>query len=53
LLAIYTICRPLDPNEPILREDRLSLSKLTEEGSLAEVLVVLGWQLNTRTLTIA
>jgi len=36
-----------------LREDCLSLSKLTEEGSLAEVLVVLGWQLNTRTLTIA
>jgi len=53
LLAIHTICRLLDPNETILREDCLSLAKLAEEGTLAEELVVLGWQLNTRSLKIA
>jgi len=32
LLAIHTLCCPLDPNEPIAREDCLSLGKLAEEG---------------------
>ncbi len=34
LLAIHTICHPLDPNEPIKRDDCLSLGKLEEEGQL-------------------
>jgi len=53
LLAIHTICRPLDDNETIAREDRLSLGKLKEEGSLSEEPIILGWVLNTRLLTIA
>jgi hypothetical protein len=53
LLAIHTLCRPLDPNEPIYREDCLSLEKLAEEGSMSEVLIILGWQINTRALTLA
>jgi hypothetical protein len=53
LLAIHTLCRPLDQNEPIFREDCLSLDKLHEEGQLSEKLVILGWLVNTRTLTIA
>jgi hypothetical protein len=36
LLASHTVCHPLDQNENIVREDRLSLSKLAEEGTLAE-----------------
>jgi hypothetical protein len=53
LLAIHTLCRPLDPNEPIYREDCLSLEKLAEEGVMSEQLVILGWQVNTRSLTLA
>jgi hypothetical protein len=38
---------------PITREDCLSLSKLEEEGTLAEKFIVLGWEINTRLLTLA
>jgi len=34
LLAIHTLCRPLDLAEPIFCEDCLSLSKLAEDGQL-------------------
>ena len=53
LLAIHVLCRPLAADEPILREDCLSLKKLEEEGTLSECLTILGWQINTRLLTIA
>jgi len=53
LLAIHTLCRPTDPSEPIAREDCLSLGKLAEEGKLSERFTVLGWDINTRCLTIA
>jgi hypothetical protein len=53
LLAIHTLCRPLDINEPIKREDCLSLGKLAEEGQLAECFTLLGWEINTRNLSIA
>ncbi len=53
LLAIHTLCRPLDPNEPIFREDCLSLEKLAEEGIMSEKLIILGWEINTRSLTLA
>lgn len=52
LLAIHSLCRPLDPNEPSYREDYLSLEKLSEEGRMSEVLTILGWQVNTRELTL-
>ena len=53
LLSIHTLCRPLDKNEPILREDCLSLGKLEEEGQLAERFTLLGWDIDTRSLSIA
>jgi hypothetical protein len=53
LIAIHVICHPLDPNEPIIREDCLSLSKLAEEGTLSEKPIILGWRVNTRALTIS
>jgi hypothetical protein len=34
LLAIHVVCQPLAPNEPIPRDDCLSLGKLAEEGVL-------------------
>ncbi len=42
LLAIHTLCRPLDPKEHIHREDCLSLEKLEEEGVMSEQLIILG-----------
>jgi len=53
LLAIHTLCRPLDPNEPIKRDDCLSLGKLEAEGQLTEKFEILGWLIDTRALTIA
>ena len=52
LLALYTLCRPISPNEPILREYPVSLSKHKTKGGLSEVKTILGWQYNTRTLQI-
>ena len=52
-LAIHIMCRPLADDEPISRDDCLSLSKLLEEGTLAEVFVLLGWSINLRLLIIA
>ena len=48
-LAIHFMCHAVTPDEPILRDDPLSLSKLAEEGRLSEVLTVLSWQFNLRT----
>jgi hypothetical protein len=53
LLAIHTLCPPLDSNKPILREDCLSLEKFGEEGVMSEELIILGWQINTRSPTLA
>jgi hypothetical protein len=53
LLAIHTLCRPIDPDEPILREDCLSVDKLQEEGMMSEVVIILGWKINTRLLTLS
>jgi hypothetical protein len=50
LLTIHTLCRPLDPNKPILREDCLSLDKLQEEGIMSEVITILGRKKNLRCL---
>jgi hypothetical protein len=53
LIAIHTLCCPLDPNKPIYREDCLSLENLSEEGVMSEILIILGWQKNTRSITLA
>jgi hypothetical protein len=52
-LAIHTLCRPISENEPIQRDDCLSLAKLAEEGTLSETALILGWTVNTRSLTIS
>ena len=52
-LAMHILCRPLASDEPVLRDDPLSLSKLSEEGALAKILIMLGWLFNQSLLTIA
>jgi hypothetical protein len=52
LLAVHILFRPTDLKGPVLRDDCLSLGKLLEEGFLTETPVILGWQINTRALTI-
>ena len=53
-LAMFVTSRPHagDTFEPIPRRDILSLPKLQAEGSPAESQIVLGWLVNTRTMTI-
>jgi hypothetical protein len=53
LLAIHTLCRPLDPNKSIAKENCLSLGKLAEEGQLSETFTILGWDINTRKMLVA
>jgi hypothetical protein len=52
LLAIHILFRLADSQDKIVREDCLPLGKLREAGFLSETPVILGWQLNTRLLTI-
>jgi hypothetical protein len=52
-LSIHVTSRPhLGSAEPVTRKELLSGPKLIAEGSPAEVQIVLGWTLNTRSLTI-
>jgi len=52
-LAIRTLARPLSQEDIIPRKDIISLKKLQAEGQLSEVKIILGWEINTRLLTIA
>ena len=52
-LAIRSLARPLSSDDVIPRKDIISLKKLKAEGQLSEVKIILGWELNTRSLTIA
>jgi hypothetical protein len=51
-LAIHTMSRPLDSSDEIPRKEKLSLKKLSAEGTLSEARIVLGWTINTRNLKI-
>jgi hypothetical protein len=51
-LALDIVGRPLDPLDALPREALLSLKKLKGEGKQEEIKVVLGWELNSRKLTI-
>jgi len=52
-LAIRTLARPLSSDDIIPRKDLISLKKLQAEGELSEVKIILGWEINTRSLLIA
>ena len=51
-LAIHIFFRPVNENDPLPREDVLSLRKLLGEGKLEEVKVILGWMVDSRRFTI-
>jgi hypothetical protein len=44
-LALNIVGRPIDSDEPIMRDALLSLKKLQGEGKQEEIKVVLGWEL--------
>jgi hypothetical protein len=52
-LAIHSVARPNDPSDPIPRNPIISRKKLLAEGKMDECKVVLGWMINTRSLSIA
>ena len=52
-LAIHTLGRPLLSHEPTPREDSISSEKLAAEAGQCERQRNLGWNINTRHLTIA
>jgi hypothetical protein len=52
-LAIEVAVQPNDPNEPIPREPMIARGKLTAEGGLSEMKMILGWLFNFRTLIVS
>ena len=53
-MALHLVFRPLAGSlEPIERPDAASIRKMLAEGGLAEIMIYLGWEINTRALTIA
>ena len=53
LLALHMFRRPAHNNEPVPRDDLLSLNKLIIEGSSSEVKTALGWDIDTRRFTVS
>ena len=45
-LALHSVFRPTQEDEPVKRDNILSLRKLYGKGALAEVKIVLGWLLD-------
>ena len=53
-MALFLIFRPLAKTiEAIVRPDILSVRKMLAEGGLHELVIFLGWSINTRRLTVA
>jgi hypothetical protein len=53
LLAIHSIARPVDSRDILPRVDIISAKKLKAEGTFEEIKTVLGWVINTRSLSIS
>jgi len=53
LLALFTAARAVDKNDPIKRADITSISKLLAEARPEEHKIILGWKLDSRSLTIS
>ena len=52
LLVICTLFQPIQPSEPLKRDNPLSLRKLAWEGKLAKHKTCLGWDINTHYLRV-
>ena len=54
LLALDVVSRPLVTNgETLPRDHMLAIDKAMAEGTPSEIQIILGWEINTRRLTIA
>ena len=53
LSVIHTLFRPLQPSEPLKRDDPLSLRKLAVEVQIAEQKTCLSWDINTQYLRVS
>ena len=51
-LTLFVSMRPLSEKEPVPRKETLSFPKLEAEGTPREMMVVLGWWLDTRRLLL-
>ena len=51
-LALHTFFRPVNEDDPVPRDDILSLRKLLAEGRLEETKTVLGWYIDSRAFVI-
>jgi hypothetical protein len=51
--VLYMFGRRVDGNEPLPREDILSLKKCIEEATPAELKIILGWEIDARRLLIS
>jgi hypothetical protein len=52
LLALEIVGRPIYEQEPLIRDELASKSKLLAESGLSETKCMLGWEFNTRKLSI-
>ena len=52
LLALHVSMRPLADDEPVPRKQPLSIPKLKAKGTPRELMMVLGWLLDTRRLLL-
>ena len=53
LVALDTVSRPVQADEPLLRDAMLAIVKALAEGTLAEIQIVLGWLIDMRWLLIS
>ena len=53
LLALAVVARPHSGVEHLPRDDMLSIEKAIAEGTPAEVLIILGWTIDTRRMLIS
>jgi hypothetical protein len=52
-LAIHAFVRPVDESNTLLRKDLISMKKYIAEGRMEEQKTVLGWNINSRSLSIS
>lgn len=52
-MATHLTFRPTNADEPVPRPDPQSIRKLKAEGRLRETMIFLGWEINSRSLSIA
>jgi len=51
--VIHALARPLDETEQLPRKDIISLKKFSAEGRLEESKLILGWSINTQSLSVS